>query len=148
MLTTDNADWAVRLRRLREHGMNVSAAERHASEKPVLEAYLETGWNFRMTDIQAADVAIGGRGRDTLNAGSMHGGPGRDQLFVYDFLDLLQRAHGGPGDDRISVDSAETPHDADVIDCGDGFDRVIYGGPIDSADEVIDCERVRGSTPE
>jgi dTDP-4-amino-4,6-dideoxygalactose transaminase len=54
MLTTDNADWAARLRRLREHGMNVSAAERHASDKPILEAYLETGWNFRMTDMQAA----------------------------------------------------------------------------------------------
>jgi perosamine synthetase len=54
MITTDRADWAVRLRRLREHGMNVSAAERHASTKPVLEAYLETGFNYRMTDIQAA----------------------------------------------------------------------------------------------
>lgn len=54
MLTTDNAEWAKRLRRLREHGMNVSAADRHASAQPILEAYLETGWNFRMTDIQAA----------------------------------------------------------------------------------------------
>jgi perosamine synthetase len=54
MLTIDRADWAKRLRRLREHGMNVSAADRHASGTPVLEAYLETGWNFRMTDIQAA----------------------------------------------------------------------------------------------
>jgi dTDP-4-amino-4,6-dideoxygalactose transaminase len=54
MVTTDNPEWAVRLRRLREHGMNVSAAERHASAQPVLEAYLETGYNFRMTDIQAA----------------------------------------------------------------------------------------------
>jgi dTDP-4-amino-4,6-dideoxygalactose transaminase len=54
MLTLDDPDWTVRLRRLREHGMNVSAADRHASAQPVLEAYLETGWNFRMTDIQAA----------------------------------------------------------------------------------------------
>ncbi|MEU8759252.1 aminotransferase class I/II-fold pyridoxal phosphate-dependent enzyme [Streptomyces sp. NPDC048659] len=54
MVTTDDADWAARLRRLREHGMNVSAAERHASGKPVLESYLETGFNYRMTDIQAA----------------------------------------------------------------------------------------------
>ena len=34
--------------------MNVSAADRHASAQPVLEAYLETGFNYRMTDIQAA----------------------------------------------------------------------------------------------
>jgi dTDP-4-amino-4,6-dideoxygalactose transaminase len=54
MLTLDDADRTVVLRRLREHGMNVSAADRHASKQPVLEAYLETGWNFRMTDIQAA----------------------------------------------------------------------------------------------
>ncbi|MET8835600.1 DegT/DnrJ/EryC1/StrS family aminotransferase [Micromonospora sp. NPDC004540] len=54
MLTTDNADWARRLRRLREHGMNISAADRHASAQPVLESYLETAYNYRMTDIQAA----------------------------------------------------------------------------------------------
>ncbi|NUR41852.1 MAG: DegT/DnrJ/EryC1/StrS family aminotransferase, partial [Streptomyces sp.] len=54
MLTTDDAEWAARLRRLREHGMNASAAERHASNKPVLEQYLEVGFNYRMTDVQAA----------------------------------------------------------------------------------------------
>ncbi|MFE7409685.1 aminotransferase class I/II-fold pyridoxal phosphate-dependent enzyme [Streptomyces laurentii] len=54
MVTTDDPEWAARLRRLREHGMDVSAAERHASGKPVLERYLETGFNYRMTDIQAA----------------------------------------------------------------------------------------------
>ncbi|MEU3841023.1 DegT/DnrJ/EryC1/StrS family aminotransferase [Streptomyces sp. NPDC028635] len=54
MITTDDATWAARLRRLREHGMNASAAERHASDKPVLESYLEVGYNYRMTDIQAA----------------------------------------------------------------------------------------------
>ncbi|MFI5937449.1 DegT/DnrJ/EryC1/StrS family aminotransferase [Actinoplanes sp. NPDC051494] len=54
MITLDDADRAARLRRLREHGMNVSAADRHASAQPVLEAYLETAYNYRMTDIQAA----------------------------------------------------------------------------------------------
>ncbi|MEV0637420.1 DegT/DnrJ/EryC1/StrS family aminotransferase [Streptomyces sp. NPDC050619] len=54
MVTTDDAQWATRLRRLREHGMNASAAERHASSKPVLESYLEVGYNYRMTDVQAA----------------------------------------------------------------------------------------------
>ncbi|HUI47480.1 MAG TPA: DegT/DnrJ/EryC1/StrS family aminotransferase [Acidimicrobiia bacterium] len=54
MLLTTNADYADRARRLREHGMNVSAAARHASDTVVIEQYLETGWNFRMTDIQAA----------------------------------------------------------------------------------------------
>jgi dTDP-4-amino-4,6-dideoxygalactose transaminase len=54
MVMTSRADWAERLRRLREHGMNVSAAARHAAGTPVLERYLETGYNYRMTDIQAA----------------------------------------------------------------------------------------------
>ncbi|MER6032939.1 DegT/DnrJ/EryC1/StrS family aminotransferase [Streptomyces sp. NPDC101169] len=54
MVTTDDAGWAERLRRLREHGMNASAAQRHASSRPVLESYLEVGFNYRMTDIQAA----------------------------------------------------------------------------------------------
>lgn len=54
MLTLDDADQARRLRRLREHGMDLSAAARHASTGPVFESYLETGFNYRMTDIQAA----------------------------------------------------------------------------------------------
>jgi perosamine synthetase len=54
MLTVGDEADAVRLRRLREHGMSVSAADRHASAGPVLESYLETGFNYRMTDIQAA----------------------------------------------------------------------------------------------
>jgi dTDP-4-amino-4,6-dideoxygalactose transaminase len=54
MLTTDDPEWATRLRRLREHGMNVSAADRHAAGTAVPESYLEVGFNYRMTDIQAA----------------------------------------------------------------------------------------------
>lgn len=54
MLTTDDPAWAARARRLREHGMDVSAAARHASRTAVLESYLETGFNYRMTDVQAA----------------------------------------------------------------------------------------------
>jgi perosamine synthetase len=54
MVTVDDPEWATRLKRLREHGMNVSAADRHRSAQPILEAYLETGYNYRMTDIQAA----------------------------------------------------------------------------------------------
>ena len=54
MVTTDDPALAARLRRLREHGMNVSAADRHAAGKPIIEHYLETGFNYRMTDLQAA----------------------------------------------------------------------------------------------
>jgi dTDP-4-amino-4,6-dideoxygalactose transaminase len=54
MIITPDAAVAARLRRLREHGMDMSAADRHASSQPVQEHYLETGYNYRMTDIQAA----------------------------------------------------------------------------------------------
>jgi dTDP-4-amino-4,6-dideoxygalactose transaminase len=54
MVTTNDATMAARIRRLREHGMDVSAADRHRSKQPVLEKYTEVGFNFRMTDIQAA----------------------------------------------------------------------------------------------
>jgi len=55
MVTTDDAEWAARIRRLREHGMTVSAADRHAAGgKVVLEGYAETAFNYRMTDMQAA----------------------------------------------------------------------------------------------
>jgi dTDP-4-amino-4,6-dideoxygalactose transaminase len=54
MLTTNRPEWAERARQLREHGMNVGAAERHRSTLPVAERYLEVGYNYRMTDLQAA----------------------------------------------------------------------------------------------
>src|SRR5215467_431361 len=54
MLVTPDEGVADRLRRLREHGMDISAAARHASRQPVIEHYLEVGFNFRMTDVQAA----------------------------------------------------------------------------------------------
>ncbi len=54
MLTTADGSIAARLRRLREHGMDISAADRHRSQQPVIEHYIEVGFNFRMTDVQAA----------------------------------------------------------------------------------------------
>lgn len=54
MLTTGNGAWAARARRLREHAMSVSAAERHRSTLAPAEEYLEVGFNYRMTDLQAA----------------------------------------------------------------------------------------------
>lgn len=54
MIATSNSDWATRLRRLREHGMSLSAADRHATGGVSIESYAEPGFNFRMTDIQAA----------------------------------------------------------------------------------------------
>lgn len=54
MLSTPRQDYADRARRLREHAMSVSAADRHASILAPPEEYLEVGFNYRMTDLQAA----------------------------------------------------------------------------------------------
>jgi dTDP-4-amino-4,6-dideoxygalactose transaminase len=54
MIMTSRDDYAKQLRRLREHGMSVSAAERHSTTKVIFEEYLEVGYNYRMTDVQAA----------------------------------------------------------------------------------------------
>ncbi len=54
MLTTSRGEWADRAKKLREHAMSVSAADRHGSILPPPESYDEVGYNFRMTDLQAA----------------------------------------------------------------------------------------------
>jgi dTDP-4-amino-4,6-dideoxygalactose transaminase len=54
MVTTNDAALADRLRRLRHHGMSVSDLERHVATRVTIEEYGELGYNYRMTDLQAA----------------------------------------------------------------------------------------------
>lgn len=54
MLTTRDADIDRRLRLWRQHGMSVPDTVRHASREVVFESYPELGFNYRLTDIQAA----------------------------------------------------------------------------------------------
>jgi perosamine synthetase len=54
MITTSNEEYYNRLKRLRQHGMSVSDRVRHSSTKVIFEEYTELGYNYRMTDIQAA----------------------------------------------------------------------------------------------
>jgi len=54
MLAVACGDSARRGRRLREHGMSVGTAERSDAGEVIVESYLEPGFNYRMTDIQAA----------------------------------------------------------------------------------------------
>jgi perosamine synthetase len=54
MIAVQDPDVAERLRRLRAHGMDMSDLARHSAVDVVLEAYPERGFNFRMTDMQAA----------------------------------------------------------------------------------------------
>jgi dTDP-4-amino-4,6-dideoxygalactose transaminase len=54
MIAVHDPEVAERLRRLRQHAMDVSDLARHATRDIVFETYPERGWNFRMTDMQAA----------------------------------------------------------------------------------------------
>ncbi len=54
MITTDSDAHAERLRLLRHHGMSVADTVRHGSTRVMREEYNEVGYNYRMTDIQAA----------------------------------------------------------------------------------------------
>ena len=54
MITLQDEALAERLRRLRAHGMSLSDLARHSARKVTFEAYPERGFNYRMTDMQAA----------------------------------------------------------------------------------------------
>jgi perosamine synthetase len=54
MLTTANAQFDRKFRLWRQHSMSVSDAVRHQSSQVTFEEYPELGYNYRMTDIQAA----------------------------------------------------------------------------------------------
>lgn len=53
-ITTDNEAYYNRLRLLRQHGMSINDRVRHESAKVMFEDHVEVGYNYRMTDIQAA----------------------------------------------------------------------------------------------
>ena len=54
MLTTSNPDFDRAFRLLRQHGMSIADTVRHGSPQVMFEEYLTIGYNYRMTDIQAA----------------------------------------------------------------------------------------------
>jgi perosamine synthetase len=54
ILTTSNPKFDAKFKLLRQHGMSVPDAVRHGSPQVIFENYLVAGYNYRMTDIQAA----------------------------------------------------------------------------------------------
>lgn len=54
MLTTNNEEYDEKFRLLRQHGMSVSDRMRHSSDKIIFEQYSVVGYNYRLTDLQAA----------------------------------------------------------------------------------------------
>ncbi|URD49594.1 DegT/DnrJ/EryC1/StrS aminotransferase family protein [Chroococcidiopsis sp. CCNUC1] len=54
MLTTSNPEWDKQFRLWRQHGMSVPDTVRHGAKQVIFETYPMLGYNYRMTDIQAA----------------------------------------------------------------------------------------------
>jgi perosamine synthetase len=54
MITTNNPEWDRKFRLLRQHAMSVPDTVRHGSSQVIFESYPEVGYNYRMTDLQAA----------------------------------------------------------------------------------------------
>jgi len=54
MITTSTSEWDCQVRLLRQHGMSVPDTVRHRAKEVVFESYATLGYNYRMTDIQAA----------------------------------------------------------------------------------------------
>lgn len=54
MLTTTNPEWDKQFRLWRQHGMSVPDTVRHGAKQVIFESYPMLGYNYRMTDIQAA----------------------------------------------------------------------------------------------
>ena len=82
------------------------------------------------------DRLIGGSGRDLIT-----GGDGHDDIYGGDDADTLigeagnDRINGGSGDDLIIADDGE----ADLIDCGPGYDTVFYDVGLD---RIVNCENL------
>ncbi|MDB5540179.1 MAG: hypothetical protein JWQ89_1906 [Devosia sp.] len=54
MLTTASAEYDQMFRLWRQHGMSVPDTVRHGARSVIFESYFSLGYNYRMTDIQAA----------------------------------------------------------------------------------------------
>ena len=97
MIATNNAQYAQRLRLLRQHGMSVPDTVRHAARQVITEEYVCLGYNYRMTDIQAA---VGIEQMKRLDwiverrrelAGPLHASPGRAFLAAAAFCAGIRR---------------------------------------------------------
>jgi dTDP-4-amino-4,6-dideoxygalactose transaminase len=54
MITTARPEWDARFRLWRQHGMSVPDTVRHSASDVVFETYESVGYNYRLTDLQAA----------------------------------------------------------------------------------------------
>jgi perosamine synthetase len=80
MLTTNDAGLDKKFRLLRQHSMSIPDTVRHRTNQVIFESYPELGYNYRMTDIQAAV------GREQLRRLPAMVARRRQQVERYQFL--------------------------------------------------------------
>jgi dTDP-4-amino-4,6-dideoxygalactose transaminase len=113
MITTNSAEIAARARVLRAHGASVSDLTRHQASKVIIEEYAELGYNYRMTDIQAAvgleqlkklDYVLESRRRLAARYNSLMAGiEGLSTPFVPDYATHTYQSYA------VRLDPALTP---------------------------------------
>ena len=86
MITTRRPEWDAKFRLWRQHGMSVPDTVRHGAREVIFESYPEPGYNYRMTDLQAAV----GRLQLTRLPGIIEERRALAQLYTQ----LLRDAHG------------------------------------------------------
>ena len=129
------------------------------------DAVLGGPGNDEMYGGRGGDRLSGGPGRDSLNGDQgrdvLRGGADDDFLADYDDGDLmlagrgddraailsedpgtraLTRLHLGPGDDGVIVNDDQQ---ADLVDCGPGYDVAEWVTTLDPTDQYVGCEVVQ-----
>jgi dTDP-4-amino-4,6-dideoxygalactose transaminase len=89
MVVTNDADAAELLRQLRAQGASISTFDRHSTSRVVLEQYAALGYNYKLTDIQAA-VGI-------VQMGKLDEVVARRRELAHRYDDLLA------GDERVTT---------------------------------------------
>jgi dTDP-4-amino-4,6-dideoxygalactose transaminase len=97
MVLTNDPALAARVRLLRQHGMSIPDTARHGASKLIIESYAEVGYNYRMTDLQAAvgiaqmdkldDLVARRRARAARYAEALAGHPWLEPPFVADYAE-------------------------------------------------------------
>jgi len=86
MLTTANPEYDRKFRLWRQHSMSIQDTVRHSSSKVLMEQYPELGFNYRMTDVQAA---IG-----RIQLGRLPGLVARRRQLAAQYRELLSNIEG------------------------------------------------------
>ena len=148
-VTLADLGWRIRLSVVAVNSIGSLRARSEATEPIVLGQPKPPG--RRIVGSNSAEYIPGGGGDDVLLGRGGHdtimGGKGDDRISGGDGNDYidgglgLDRIDGGAGSDTILVADGKK----DVVDCGDGNDRVVA----DAIDVLTDCEaRTTPTTPE